>query len=66
MIQPWENLETDGWTDKWTDEQTDHQTDKIDFIGRCPTNFERPNCSKYNINIKTIIIQIQLYYNNLV
>ena len=28
--------------DGWTDEQTDGQTDKSDFIGRGPTNVERP------------------------
>ena len=31
MIQSWENLVTDGRT-----------TDENDFIGRCPTNVERP------------------------
>ena len=30
MIQSWENLVTDG------------QMDESDFIGRCPTNVERP------------------------
>ena len=34
MIQLWENLVTDG--------RTDRQTDESDFIGRCPTNVERP------------------------
>ena len=34
MIQLWENLVTDG--------RTDGQTDESDFIGRCPTNVERP------------------------
>ena len=34
MMQSWENLVTD--------EQTNRQMDKIDFIGRRPTNFERP------------------------
>ena len=34
MIQSWENLVTDG--------QTDRQMDESDFIGRCPTNVERP------------------------
>ena len=34
MIQSWVNLVTDGWTDR--------QTDVSDFIGRCPTNVERP------------------------
>ena len=38
MIQSWENLVTDGRTD----ERTDGQTDESDFIGRCPTNVERP------------------------
>ena len=41
---------TDGRTDKQTDRQTDRQrdrqtdrrTDESDFIGRCPTNVERP------------------------
>ena len=28
--------------DGWTDEQTNGQTDKSDFIGRGPTNVERP------------------------
>ena len=34
MIQSWESLVTDG--------RTDGQTDDSDFIGRCPTNVERP------------------------
>ena len=38
IIQPWENLVTDGQTDR----QTDRQTDDIYFIGRYPTNVERP------------------------
>ena len=37
---------TDGRTDRQTDRQTDGQidgqTDESDFIGRCPTNVERP------------------------
>ena len=35
MIHSWENLVTDG--------RTDGQTDESDFIGRCPTDVERPN-----------------------
>ena len=35
MIQSWENLVTDGRADRRTDEESD-------FIGRCPTNVERP------------------------
>ena len=38
MIQSWENWVTDGRTDG----QTDGQTDESDFIGRCPTNVDRP------------------------
>ena len=34
MIQSWESLVTDG--------RTDEQTDDSDFIGRSPTNVERP------------------------
>ena len=34
MIRSWENLVTDR--------RTDRRTDKSDFIGRCPTNVERP------------------------
>ena len=37
MIQPWEDLVTD----KKMDKLSDGQTDESDFIGRCPTNFER-------------------------
>ena len=33
---------SDGRTDGRTDERTDGQTDESDFIGRCPTNVERP------------------------
>ena len=37
---------TDRRTDKRTDERSDGrmgvQTDESDFIGRCPTNIERP------------------------
>ena len=43
MIQSWENLVTDG--------RTDRQTDESDFIGRCPTNVERP---KYFLSFKDI------------
>ena len=35
MIQCWENLVTDKRTDR-------QQTDESDFIGRYPTNVERP------------------------
>ena len=35
MIHSWENLVTEG--------RTDGQTDESDFIGRCPTDVERPN-----------------------
>ena len=38
MIQSWENVMMDRRTDRQTDES---------FIGRCPTNVERP---KRNIN----------------
>ena len=38
MIQSWENLVMDGRTDR----QRDKQTGESDFIGRCPTNVERP------------------------
>ena len=34
MIQSRQNLVTDG--------RTDRQTDESDFIGRCPTDVERP------------------------
>ena len=34
MIQSWENLVTDG--------QMGRRTEDSDFIGRCPTNVERP------------------------
>ena len=40
--------QADGWTDRHTDGQTDIQTEKSgDFIGRCPTNVERPKGVKY-------------------
>ena len=29
--------------------QTDRQTDESDFIGRCPTNVERPISAKNNL-----------------
>ena len=53
MIQSLENLVTDGQTDRQTERQTDRQTDKQtdrqtddnDFIGRCPTNVNRPKIS---------------------
>ena len=38
MIQSWENLVTD----ERTDGRTDGQRDESNFIGRCPTNVERP------------------------
>ena len=38
MIQSWENLVTDG--------QTNGQTDESNFIGRCPTNVERPRTNQ--------------------
>ena len=38
MNQSSENLVTDGQANK----QTDRRTDESDFIGRCPTNIERP------------------------
>ena len=38
MIQSSENLVTDG--------RTDGQADSSDFIGRCPTNLERPKQNK--------------------
>ena len=33
---------TDEQTDGWTDGQAERQTGESDFIGRCPTNIERP------------------------
>ena len=33
---------SDGWTDGLTDRRKGGQTDESDFIGRCPTNVERP------------------------
>ena len=40
--------QADGQTDRHTDGQTDIQTKKSgDFIGRCPTNVERPKGVKY-------------------
>ena len=39
MIQSWENLVTDGWADGRTDES--------DFIGRCPSNVDRPKDEKH-------------------
>ena len=41
MIQSWENLVKDG--------RTDEQTDESDFIGRCPSNVERPIIKNYSI-----------------
>ena len=38
MIQSWENLVTD--------EIRGGQTDESDFIGRCPTNVDRPKSEK--------------------
>ena len=36
-----------NFSDGRTDRQTDKQTDKSDFIGRCPTDIERPiTCKK--------------------
>ena len=48
MIQTWGNLVTDG------------QTDENDFIGRCPTNVERPKDIKYAkcLNQKHVNTQI--------
>ena len=42
----WMDGRTDGRTDRLTDGQTDGQTDESDFIGRCPTNVERPKTQK--------------------
>ena len=30
---------------KFSDRRTDRQTNESDFIGRCPTNVERPTCN---------------------
>ena len=38
---------TDGRMDRQTDGRTDRQTDESDFIGRCPTDVERPTESEY-------------------
>ena len=46
MIQSSENLVTDGRTDGQTDRRTDGQANDSDFIGRCPTNLERPKQNK--------------------
>ena len=39
-------------SDAWTDKQTDGQTDESDFIGRCPTNVERPKIKTYRASIQ--------------
>ena len=48
MIQSSENLVTDG--------RTDGQANDSDFIGRCPTNLERPKQNKWiNKFLKNIV-----------
>ena len=47
MIQSWENLVTDG--------QTDRQMDESNFIGRCPTNVERPTRNFLSIGYWNIV-----------
>ena len=47
LIQSWENLKADR--------RTDGQTDESNFIGRCPTNVERP---KVNITIKFFVFKL--------
>ena len=42
LIRSLENLVMDGVTDG----QMDGRTDKSDFIGRCPTNVDRPKDKK--------------------
>ena len=37
---------SDGRTDRRTDGRTDGQATDSDFIGRCPTNLERPKQNK--------------------
>ena len=55
MTQSWENLVTDGRTDA----QRDKQTVESDFIGRCPTDVERPivtyETRKHNWNPGSIL-----------
>ena len=51
MIQFWENLVTNG-----TDGQKDGQTDESGFIGRCPTDIERPIKSKFVVKVRNFII----------
>ena len=55
MTQSWENLVTDGRTDG----RTERQTVESDFIGRCPTDVERPTVTyetrKHNWNPGSIL-----------
>ena len=50
---------SDGWTDKRTDRRTDRQTDENDFIGRCPTNVERPMSSKSFLILSTVKTRVE-------
>ena len=38
---------SDGWTDRQTSRRTDRQMDGVDFIGHCPTNFQRPKTKEF-------------------
>ena len=42
MIESWENLVTDGQMDRQMERWKDKKGDESDFIGRFPTNVERP------------------------
>ena len=48
---------SDGRTDRQTDRWADGQTDESDFIGRCPTNIERPTSffERWESNFKILM-----------
>ena len=50
---------TDGRTDRQTGGQTDGQTEESDFIGRCPTNIERPIKTSERHHSNVFIINLE-------